>query len=253
MNSNSSNCLVLLRGLVREKGHWGDFPQRVSEILPSRKIVSVDLPGVGENASVRPPFGTFGMAEFVHQKIKEQCLKEGPVDLCALSLGGMVALELKAFFPHDYSKVMTVNTSSRLSRPSKRLRKQNWKTILKAAMEMNPVRREEVIVSLVVNSPEGQAQALDTWSKIAKERKQHPLLFLAQLRAASKFKPADSLKNSSDILLISSLGDLLVDPSCSELLHNRYGWKQRKHPWGGHDLAWDDSTWLLSEIQEFFS
>lgn len=243
--------LILIRGLLREVGHWGNFPQMVAETLPHTKVICIDLPGVGEFSKVPPPFSIFGMAEFLDQKVAEKTT--GSVGLCAVSLGGMVALEMMAQFPSRYSKALIINTSSCLSPKTKRMRWEVWRLFLGVLLEVNKVKQERKIVPIVVNSPEGREAAIEAWTKIALDKKHHPLTLLAQLKAASAFFPAEHLKDSQRIRLISSLGDRLVDPSCSELLHKRYNWQHRVHPWGGHDLAWDDPGWLLSEIKTFFS
>lgn len=245
--------LILLRGLLRGKGHWGDFPQQLEEKLQV-KVSCIDLPGVGDFLKTTPPFHIFGIAEFIHtQALKEIDFSKEVVGVLGLSLGGMVALEMMAHFKGDYAKSMVVNTSSNLSPKTKRLRKQIWMDVAKLALETNKVKREEKVVEKVVNSPEGRERAFHAWSKFIKDFKFHALTPVAQLRAASGFRPSVELRNSENICLVSSMGDLFVDPSCSELLHQRYGWQLRSHPWGGHDLAWDDPQWLLSEALEFFA
>lgn len=245
--------LILLRGLLRGKEHWGDFPKELAEKLQVQ-VSCIDLPGVGENLKEIPPFHVFGMAEFIHEQAKRHIdFSKERVGLFGLSLGGMVALEMMAHFKKDYVKAMVVNTSSNLSPKVKRLRKQVWMDVVKLALETNKIKREKKVVEKVVNSPEGREKAFGVWSKIIKDFKFHPLTPVAQLKAASGFRPSLELKGLEEIRLLSSMGDLFVDPSCSELLHQRYGWQLHSHPWGGHDLAWDDSQWLLSEALEFFA
>ncbi len=244
--------LILLRGLLREVGHWGDFKNQMAQALPKIEVHTVDLPGIGEFARVSPPFSISGMARFVHEKIESKNL-EGRIGLFAVSLGAMTALQMKADFSEAYGPVIAINTSSTLSPRHKRLRWERWRAFLTVVSEWNVSKREEKIIPMVVNSPEGRKAAGEVWVRIVKEKKVHPLTAIAQLKSAMGFLPADSLKDSKEILLISSLGDLLVDPSCSELLHKRYNWEHHIHPWGGHDLAWDDSDWLLSEAQSFFT
>ncbi len=38
---------ILLRGLMREQRHWGDFPATLARALPGASIVTPDLPGNG--------------------------------------------------------------------------------------------------------------------------------------------------------------------------------------------------------------
>src|SRR5690554_7628397 len=36
---------ILLRGLTRERAHWGDFPERLRAAFPDQHFHLVDLPG----------------------------------------------------------------------------------------------------------------------------------------------------------------------------------------------------------------
>jgi len=237
---------------MRSKRHWGDFPLEVQSRLPNLKVLSVELPGIGEEAHVRSPFQLFGIAQFVHEKILCEA-PGGRVGVLGVSLGGMVALELMGAHPNFYKKAMLVNTSSALSSKTKRLRWQVWKDVLAVALETNKVRREHKVIPHLVNGAEGQKRMAESWERVAKEFQYHPLTPVAQLRAASGFLPSESLKESKEILLIRSMGDLFVDPSCSELMSRIFSWALHDHPWAGHDLAWDDPAWLLNEIEAFFS
>ena len=38
---------ILLRGLTRERAHWGDFPERLRAAFPGQQFHLVDLPGTG--------------------------------------------------------------------------------------------------------------------------------------------------------------------------------------------------------------
>lgn len=244
--------ILLLRGLLREQGHWGNFPDKIQSAFPAAKVVCVDLPGTGENSSKIPPWSVFGNAEFVHREIQKKAPSDS-IGVIGVSLGGMVAMELVGQFPKFYKKAVVVNSSCRLSPKTKRLRWQIWKNFLKVIFETHRVKREELLIPQVINSAEGREAALQQWGKLAKDLKFHPLTPVAQLKAAQGFLPAEKLKGSKDILLLSALGDLFVDPSCSELLHRRYDWPMKTHPWGGHDLSWDDPQWMLKEIEAFFS
>lgn len=42
-----SGTWLLLRGLTREAGHWGDFPRQLQAALPEARILAIDLPGNG--------------------------------------------------------------------------------------------------------------------------------------------------------------------------------------------------------------
>ena len=38
---------VLLRGLTREAGHWGSFPNQLRKALGGTPVLTLDLPGAG--------------------------------------------------------------------------------------------------------------------------------------------------------------------------------------------------------------
>ncbi|WP_051378796.1 alpha/beta fold hydrolase [Derxia gummosa] len=43
----SADTWLLLRGLTRETGHWGDLPDRLAAALPGARVIALDLPGNG--------------------------------------------------------------------------------------------------------------------------------------------------------------------------------------------------------------
>tara|TARA_Y100001935_G_C17309856_1_gene515040 strand:- start:398 stop:1150 length:753 start_codon:yes stop_codon:yes gene_type:complete len=244
--------IILLRGLLRSQKHWGPFPEEMQKRFPEFKIHCVELPGIGEEASQASPLTLKGIAEKVNAKAQEKCAGRKS-HIVGVSLGGMVGLELVSLFPENYGKVLVINTSSALSPKTKRLRWQVWSRVLAAALQTNKVKREALVIPYLANSTTAQKAMEESWERTAKDLKMHPLLPVAQLRAASGFVPDEKLKNSTQIYLLHSLGDLFVDPSCSEVLIKEYHWPFKTHPWAGHDLAWDDPEWLLTEIQSFFS
>ena len=54
---------LLLRGLTREAGHWGEFPRRLGERLPEARVVALDLPGNGRLFRQPSPLRVEAMAE----------------------------------------------------------------------------------------------------------------------------------------------------------------------------------------------
>src|SRR5690606_41259979 len=44
----SNMAIFLLRGLVREKAHWGTFPSELDNSLKDVKIITPEIQGVGE-------------------------------------------------------------------------------------------------------------------------------------------------------------------------------------------------------------
>lgn len=241
--------LILFRGLMRETRHWGPFLEMVKA---KYNVVAVDLPGVGAAASQMPPFSVFGMSEAVRKQVLKQNAPP-PYGLLGVSLGGMVALEWAQNYPREVAGCIAINTSSKLSSALERLRWQVWSQFAPLPFLSDVKKREEKVTQLVINDPEKQKQAYELWALIAHDFKTHPLAFPNQMLAASKYLPGDSLKGSEDVLLLVAEGDRLVDPACSQVLSERYQWPMKAHPWGGHDLAWDDPEWILTQVQSFFA
>jgi pimeloyl-ACP methyl ester carboxylesterase len=112
--------------------------------------------------------------------------------------------------------------------------------------------REKLIIDMNMNSETAREKAWPEWTKIAQDRPISPMTFARQLLAASQFSGLQK-KPSTPVLLLNSLGDRFVDPSCSEALHYKFQWKLERHPWGGHDLVWDDPQWVADQIAAFFT
>lgn len=155
--------------------------------------------------------------------------------------------------PRELAGCVLINTSScTLSPFYSRLRWQVWGEFVAAVLQQAPRERERALVELLMNREEARHEALPIWTRIASERPMTYRNLLNQLWAASRFRGCDRVPDVP-VLLLSSLGDRLVDPSCSEGLHQRWGWPIHRHPWAGHDLSWDDPEWVLEKIRNWNS
>jgi pimeloyl-ACP methyl ester carboxylesterase len=242
---------IFLRGLARESGHWGSFLDTFHETFPETVVEAIDLPGVGEMLSQDCPISIEGMTELVRHEAKLRF----PVDrfgILAISLGGMVAMEWMQLYPSDIEAAVLINSSSKDSAFFKRLRFQIWPELIRVLGTTNLRDREKKLINLLMNSDEAKRIALPLWAKIATERPVTPLNFSRQLFAAARFAGLKS-KPNIPVLLLNSLGDRLVDPSCSESLQQKFQWKLERHAWAGHDLPWDAGFWVCERISRFFS
>ncbi|MGZ3723340.1 MAG: alpha/beta fold hydrolase [Bdellovibrionales bacterium] len=247
----SVHTWILLRGLAREKGHWGDFIEKFSARFPGDEVLAIDLPGTGEHLSQASPMTITGIFNHVRSEAISRAKNQSQFKLVALSLGGMVAMEWMRQKSDDLAGCILINTSAKeLSPFYNRLRWQVWRDFARLVSVQAAREREKGIIEVIMNSPEAREAALPEWTKIAVERPISYKNFFNQLLAASRF---DGLKTNTDVptLILNSLGDRLVDPSCSTKLHERFNWPIRRHPWGGHDLPWDDANWVLDRIQEW--
>lgn len=246
-----SNTWILLRGLAREKGHWGPFLDAFKAAFSNDDILALDLPGAGEFRDVAAPRSLSELFQFVRGKAIERARAKAKFKLVTISLGSMIALEWLKQKPEDLSSVVLMNTSVRgLSPIHHRLRIQIWWKFLKLISLQVPREREKAIIDLLINSEEARALALPVWTKIATD---HPVTYrnvFNQLFAASRFEGLPQAPNVP-VLVMNSLGDRFVDPSCSTALHEHFGWPIVRHAWGGHDLPWDDPAWCVEKIRTF--
>lgn len=242
---------VFLRGLARERRHWGDFVDVFQARFPGTEIHAIDLPGIGEFRNIESPTSMTGITEFVRTEARKQ-MPDGKFAVLALSLGGMVAMEWMNTFADDLESVVLINSSAKDSRFYHRLRYQVWSDFVAVLTTTNLREREKKLIDIIINSEEGKAKAFPLWAKIAVEQPVKFSTFAKQLLAASRFS---GIKNNSrvPVLVLNSLGDRLVDPGCSEALHQKFQWRLERHPWAGHDLTWDDAAWVTDYIHRFFS
>jgi pimeloyl-ACP methyl ester carboxylesterase len=251
MANSSSRTWIFLRGLAREKAHWGDFLNQFAARFPGEEILAIDLPGTGEHLHTASPATIEGIFNHVRSEAIVRASEGARFKIFALSLGGMVAMEWMRKRPEDIEKCILINTSSSdLSPFYNRLRWQVWRDFLRLVSVQAAREREKGIIDVIMNSAEAREKALPEWAKIAVERPISYKNFFNQLLAASRFGGL-TVDTEVPVLLLNSLGDRLVDPSCSTRLHEKFNWPIKRHPWGGHDLPWDDANWVLDRIQEW--
>lgn len=242
---------VLLRGLAREAGHWGDLPTAWERRLPpGDALVAVDLPGNGSRWREPAPLSVAEMAKATHAELAGG--PHGPpFVLVALSLGAMVALQWAATRPHEVRGCVLVNTSFRSFSPFwHRLRPRSWPKLLGLlAPGRGPISRERAVLALTSSLPVAQRTA-SAWAGLARERPVSLANVLRQLLAAARFR-APQLPHGLPLLLLASQRDRLVSVCCSRAAARAWGAPLREHPWAGHDLALDDAQWLVDQVMEW--
>jgi pimeloyl-ACP methyl ester carboxylesterase len=238
---------VLLRGLMREQRHWGVFPDTLRRALPEGNIVlTPDLPGNGSLHASASPVSVAAMVA----SIREQLRLQGhlpPYHLCALSLGGMVAVEWSASHPGEIAAAVLINTSMRPFSPFYlRLRWQNYPLLL-SLMCSAPARQEALVLRLTSALAADDGEVLAVWRH---HRAQYPVTrrnALRQLLAAARYRaPVGRL--ASPLLVLAGARDRLVDPRCSQALAQAWQTQYMVHGLAGHDLPLDDGAWVAAAI-----
>lgn len=239
---------VLLRGLAREQGHWGRFPQQLSHAL-GVEVLPLDLPGNGARFRERSPLRIEAMAV----DCRERLARAGAprlVGIIGLSLGAMVAAQWAVSAPHEVGRLALVNTSLRPLCPAR------WRLQPRAAAQLlfhllvgNARWLESTVLSLT--SARADLALVPQWLEL---RREHPVTranALRQLWAAARFRAPDT--PPAPTLLLASRGDRLVDHRCSERIARYWRCHLALHPWAGHDLPLDDADWIVDQLRRWLA
>ncbi|MEQ1528682.1 MAG: alpha/beta hydrolase, partial [Methylococcales bacterium] len=231
---------LLLRGLIRESAHWGDFLPLLKSAFPEDKVTTLDLPGTGVHYQQLSPTGVPEILECVRQQAQAQGLLKQPVLLLAMSLGGMVAWQWLTRYPEEIAAACLVNISFADRSPCyQRLRWQSWPAFLKISAQRDAYKREAAILQLISNRPAAANQSVaQNWAEIARLRPISAANRLRQIIAAARYQPGDSAPQAP-VLLLAGSADRMVASACTQAIQRKWSLPLRCHDWAGHDLSLD--------------
>jgi pimeloyl-ACP methyl ester carboxylesterase len=241
------NNWILLRGLSRESGHWGDFLPQFQQAFAPDRVLALDFPGNGEFFKQRSPTSVIAMMERCRRQL-ESAQVPPPYSVVALSMGAMVSIAWAQHYPQEVAQQVLINTSLRPFNPFyQRLRPANYLRLLSLLLtDATPRAWEQAIWEMT--SRMSPTDTLASWLAI---RQQHPvdrLNVLRQLLAAARFT-APTVAPSSAALLLASTQDRLVNVTCSRSVAQRWHLPLKEHPSAGHDLPLDDGWWVIQQIK----
>ena len=242
---------VLLRGLMREARHWGDFPVRLQQAMGGT-VVTPDLPGNGKLHEQSSPTCIQGMTEACRSQLQELG-HPPPYRLLAMSLGAMVATDWAARYPQELQSMVLINTSLAPYSPFyRRLRPANYLALFSTFLFGSIAQQQALILRLTSNhlSTEQQAETLAQWSSYAQEFPVTRINALRQLYAAASYSAVID-KVRVPVIVLAGQQDRLVDSRCSDTLAERWACPIRRHPTAGHDLTLDDGDWVVQQVQEW--
>jgi pimeloyl-ACP methyl ester carboxylesterase len=243
---------LLLRGLTREKSHWGAFLPLLKKRFPDSQVFCLDHPGTGTENERPSPFHIAAITDDLRARWKKSFSKSKLGDWAILghSLGGMVALDWQERYSKDFIGCVLMNTSARGAGPFwNRVKPKALLEIGKVAAARSPRAREEIVLRLTSNLETKNKKVLEDWIQFAHERPLHPMTGLRQLSAAAAFRAR--FPSKVPLAFLASKQDKLVDPACSETLAQRYSSQIRFHSKAGHDLTLDDPNWVADQLSEF--
>lgn len=242
---------VLLRGLGRDKRHWGAFLTEFEQAFPNDQISVLDTCGNGEFTDLTSPLSISEYTDHCRNQLHAQASKQSRnVSLVALSLGGMVAMDWAQRYPMEVRSLTLINTSAanltpwfrRIKFPA--LAKLFWASVF----NRSPEQFEQAIMFVSSNyNFEQNKEVLASWVKYRKERHVSISNLIRQLIAASRFKASKIIAIKP--LVLSSQHDRLVSCEASRDIHHHFGGHMVVHNEAGHDLSLDAGQWLIKQIQ----
>lgn len=239
---------IFLRGLGRHSAHWGPFLQEFKKHFPKDQIELLDLRG---NGSLAHSPSYLSIQENVRDlRSRSQWIQEGEkVHLMTISLGSMVATEWARLFPDEISGFVAMNTSDRgTSSFFERMKPANYLLLLQMlAVPRKGSWIENQILRLTTNilsQLDPVAQEFSEWKSTTR------LNFLRQLVAAGTYE-FPRQKPKTEILLLCSDGDKLVNSGCTKKIAEMWTMKAHIHPTAGHDISLDAPDWICEEIKNW--
>jgi pimeloyl-ACP methyl ester carboxylesterase len=239
---------ILLRGLTRERRHWGGFPRLLEAAFPGCPVLELELPGNGELNAMASPTSIAGMARYCREAAA--ALAPPPYLLLGESMGAMVAAAWAERHREEIAGCVLLNTSfGRFSPLLQRLRPRAWPVFLNILLDRSAEGRERRVLELTSGSPQAHPGAVAEWSAIRRSRPVRTGNAVRQLLAAAGFRPP--LEAPVPTLVLAGARDGLVDPRCSRAIARRWRCALAVHPEAGHDLPLDDGAWVVGEIRRW--
>jgi pimeloyl-ACP methyl ester carboxylesterase len=242
---------VLLRGLLRETRHWGEFPAVLRAQLPGAEVVSLDLPGNGRLFRSSSPWRIEQMAEYCRRELSARG-SVPPYYLLGLSMGAMVAVAWATLHPQELRGCVLINSSLRRFDPFyRRLRPRAYPALL-TLIGGDAAEQERAILRLTSCRGDAQSDILERWVRYRRECSVTRRNALRQLLAAAVYR-APSRPPAPPMLVLASALDGLVDPSCSRHLAAQWKTALAVHPGAGHDLPLDDAAWVVGQVRDWLA
>lgn len=256
--------VLLLRGLLREARHWGEFPRILAKGLGLQEssVVCLDLPGIGSECERQFPLSI----ERAKDDVRERWLQMRDADgdssdsdalLFSVSLGSMIAASWASNHPEDFSKgfVLTNTSVANFSGIQERISLEALSSFAKIMKAGSVLDREKCILQLVSNRCHSDRAFLEQktteWAGFAMDQKAMLRLGVRQLFAASRFQLTGSVEQGVPMLCLASLYDRLLSPAATMRVAEFFGADQEFHHSAGHDLPLDDPEWVIQKLHSW--
>lgn len=240
----------LIRGLIREQGHWGKFTSHLEKHFPEAKISLLDIPGAGVYFKDSTPLSIKGIVGKIREEYLTRRIQNEDSHLVAISLGGMIATEWMKGFPEDFKQATLINTSlGGISPVYERIFPKALLYLLKVPL-LKGRAKESRILRLVSNHNNVFDETLDSWEEIQKLRPVSLDNTIRQLLAGALYRPPGDFSPSIPITLLGATNDRMVSVECSRAIAKRWDVPLIEHPTAGHDLTVDAPEWVIDQLKK---
>lgn len=244
--------ILLIRGLSREKGHWGDFPNDIKLAL-GLNVFCIDLPGMGEFNHLDSPLDLHQNTVFIRdhwKKLKEQNFGEWII--LGISLGGMVCLDWASCFNNDAKKFFVLNSSVKgVCKLFDRMSPYALAKMTRALTSAGPVQEKHIFeLTSVKNSDERfSKRIIDSWVEIRKKRPITRVNFFRQLVSATRYRLAEH--EVRNITFLAGKDDRLCSYRSSIALGEKLNAPVHICDKGaGHDFALDRPDFIIDHLKK---
>ena len=243
---------LLIRGLAREKRHWGEFPKRLENEFQGSQVLCLEIPGVGQKSHEKSLLSIEENVEHLREeflRLKKE--SNEPWSVMAISMGGMFAMKWAQMYPEDFAHAFVINSSSSGISPLwDRLTPHALKEFLKIAVSKSNYDREKMVFELT-SSKDIDESIVKKWASYADLNPVTIPNFLRQIYSASKFKIPSKL--AIPLTVFSGAEDKLASPRCSKKLSEHFNCRLHIDEKSGHDLPLDNPTWIIENIKDIIA
>ena len=240
---------IFLRGLTRERRHWGGFVAQFQQALPGHQVLALDLAGNGLRNSETSAATVQDMVADCRTQLARSPTTP-PYHLLAMSLGAMVAVAWAHSHPQEIASLVLINTSLRPFNPmAQRLLPANYGTLARLTLSgASPLAWERAILRMTSN--QNDPSILPSWLALRQANPVSRINALRQLLAAARFC-APPQRPLMPTLLLASQHDHLVSVECTLTLARHWHCPVRTHASAGHDLPLDDGLWVVTQVAQW--
>ncbi|MDV6251189.1 alpha/beta hydrolase [Vibrio sp. EA2] len=224
--------IVLLRGLLRESGHWQSMIDALTQTSPELVLITPNVPGNGEKYRELSPLNIEQMLPSMLEQLPKNCHR---YHLVAISMGSMLASHWAHTLPDQVASLTLINPSfSRYSPFWHRINIYALLSIGVSRLRGNDAFQESIIRWTSPTSLH-QPEVLEHHINLAR---QHPVSVcnaIRQLCAAAQFKGQRSPPACPSQIIVST-ADKLVDSRCGEAIAKAWQIEIVRFDCDAHDL-----------------